>query len=66
MTMNLFKHPKTRLAARFGAGLIVFALLAFLFGGKSLGGFALGFGGLLLVYGGFRLFWEWLEKRYSD
>ena len=41
-------------------------LLAFLFGSKSLTGFSLGLGGLILVYLGFKVFWRKLEKKYEN
>lgn len=49
-----------------GILLIVIAFLSLPFGAGSLFGFCLGLGGLILVYSGFKAFWRWLERRYSD
>lgn len=52
--------------SRTGLGLIVVAFGGWLFGASNLFGFCLGLGGLLLVYSGFKVFWLWLERRYTD
>ncbi|MCG8314559.1 MAG: hypothetical protein MI976_15225 [Pseudomonadales bacterium] len=46
--------------------LLFVALLAFLFGSKSITGFSLGLGGLILVYLGFKVFWRRLERKYEE
>ncbi|MCG8671672.1 MAG: hypothetical protein MI867_19860 [Pseudomonadales bacterium] len=53
-------------ATKAGLIFILIALVGFLFGSQSIGGFCLGLGGLLLVFAGFKRFWKKLEDKYSE